>query len=229
MTDSQIIEQVKETLGYPVVSVYTPDTSIKSFLTAGFDLLSSTVLRQVTLALPCSSVQKLNKEEIPLIIDVVPYTSSGDKQQVYIRDAFSLTEAIEYFNVNSQGILAPILANISYNQINYAFNNAFDWHYDRHTGELYATNIPSNASILAATAKIYYTRETLTKELETWLFEYTLAKTKIVEGRIRSKYKEGSVGAVSDGESLLSEGNAEVAALKEELKNFVPLNIGRRR
>ena len=61
------------------------------------------------------------------------------------------------------------------------------------------------------------------------MLKYALARTKITEGRIRGKYKEGSVGAVSDGDALVSEGNAELQVVEDQLNNFVSLNVGRRR
>lgn len=229
MKESLLIQRVKETFGYPIVEVYTPDSTIEGFIDMGFDLLSSKVFKQTILTLPCEEIQVLNKEEIPLIVDVVPYVPSAAKRNPYIRDDFSIAEAQQYFNVQSQGILYPILATMTYNQLKNTFNGKFSWHYDRHTGTLYASHIPINASMLAVTAKTLYKKDDLPKELKTWLLNYVIAKTKITEGRIRSKYTEGSIGAVSDGDTLVGEGTAELAQREEELDNFVTLNVGVRR
>lgn len=229
MQEGKFIEQAKTVLGYPVVAVYTTDDMIKQFVDLGFGKLRNKVLRKVTFALPIKDVQKINPEEVPLITDVVPYTNNADRQVVYVRDDFDLAMAIEYFNVYSQGLAIPILATMTYNQLNNAFNNKFDWHYDRHAGLLYTTKVPVNATFLAVEAKTYYTMETLTPELEDWLNSYVRARTKQTEGRIRSKYKEGSVGAVSDGDALVAEGNQELADAEAALENFVSYDIGRRR
>ena len=56
-----------------------------------------------------------------------------------------------------------------------------------------------------------------------WLIIYTIAKTKTVIGRIRSKYSGVSlpVGSLdSDGQSMISEGREEEEALMEELVNY---------
>lgn len=230
MTNADMIEKVKEELGYPVLSVYTPDTSIEHFIDTGVSQIVAKVLRKVNMSLPCLPTQHLNNVEVPLITEVIPYRVSPQHSGLtYMRDAFSISEAMEYYNVTTESVSIPILANMFHNQINNAFNMAFDWHYDRHTGILYATNIPVDANCLAVTAKILYTRETLTTELEDWLFNFTSAKTKIVEGRIRSKYKEGSIGAPSDGETLIAEGKEELTTLADKLESFVALDIGRRR
>lgn len=230
MTNAEMIENAKEELGHPVLSIHTPDASIEHFIEVGLSQITSKVLRKVNMSLPCLPTQHLNNVEVPLIIDVIPYKASPQHSGLtYMRDAFSISEAMEYYNVSTETIEIPILATMFHNQVNNAFNMAFDWHYDRHTGTLYTTNVPSDADCLAVTAKILYTRETLTTELENWLYEYTLAKLKVVEGRIRSKYKEGSIGAPSDGDTLIAEGKEELTSLTEKLESFVALDIGRRR
>ena len=149
--------------------------------------------------------------------------------KVYYRDEFSLSDAIRYFNVFSgNSIVVPVTATILYNQINYNFNMSFDWKYDDATGELYTTHIPDGTQFLVCKAKVIYDREDLDPEYDEWLLRYAEAQTKITEGRIRGKYKEGSVGATSDSDQLVSEGQSELQEAIAALDGFIPMDVGRR-
>ena len=54
---------------------------------------------------------------------------------------------------------------------------------------------------------------------EVWVYKYSLALTKITLGRIRGKYANTALfgGGVVNYQELLAEGNAEIAALEEQL------------
>jgi hypothetical protein len=232
MTDSEIIEQIKMDLGYPVIDVYTPDASIQSFIRKGLNVFTSQVFRRVSFVVPCKACQTLDKEKIVFVFEVVPYqftTGAGDNIPVYYRDDFSLATAVQYFNIySSNDILTPVAASLTYNQMNYAFNMQFDWKYDTVLGQLFTTHIPEGTQVLVVKAKTYYDRETLDPEYEAWLLRYAEGQTKITEGRIRGKYKEGSVGATSDADQLVSEGQQEIQACMDEIQSYVPMDVGRR-
>ena len=232
MTDSEIIEQIKISLGYPVIDIYTPDSSIQSFINKGLELLRSWVFRKVSFVVPCKACQTLDRESVRFVFDVVPYqftTNTGDNIPIYYRDDFSLATAVQYFNIyNNNDVLTPVASVMTYNQLNYAFNNQFDWKYDDTTGELFTTHIPEGTQVLVVKAKTIYERDTLDPEYDAWLLKYAEGQTKITEGRIRSKYKEGSVGATSDGDQLLQEGQADVQACIDEIQSYVPMDVGRR-
>ena len=232
MTDSEIIEQIKMDLGWPVIEVYTPDNSIQSFINKGLEILRSWVYRKVSFVVPCKTCQTLDRESVRFVFEVVPYqftTGGGDNIPVYYRDDFSLATAVQYFNIySSNDILTPVAASLTYNQINYAFNMQFDWKYDDTTGQLFVTHIPEGTQVLVVKAKTIYERDTLDPEYDAWLLKYAEAQTKITEGRIRGKYKEGSVGATSDADQLVQEGQTESQMCIDEIQSYVPMDVGRR-
>jgi len=232
MTDSEIVEQIKFDLGWPVIEVYTPDKSIESFIKKGLEEFRAQVYQEVSFVVPNRSHQKLDHKKIRFVFDVTPYqftSNNASDINVYYRDEFSLSDAIRYFNVFSgNSIIVPVVASILYNQINYNFNMSFDWEYDDTTGELYTTHIPDGTQFLVVKAKIIYERESLAPEHDKWLLSYAEAQTKITEGRIRGKYKEGSVGATSDSDQLIQEGQAELQTAIDNLQSFIPLDLGRR-
>lgn len=232
MTDSEIIEQIKMDLGHPVIDIYTPDKNIQSFINKGLEILRSWAFRKVSFVVPCKSCQTLDREKVRFVFDVVPYQftdGSANNIPVYYRDDFSLATACQYFNIyNQNDILTPVLASMTYNQLNYAFNMQFDWKYDDTTGQLFTTHIPEGTQVLVVKAKTIYERDTLDPELDAWLLKYAEGQTKITEGRIRGKYKEGSVGATSDSDQLVQEGQTEVQACIDEIQSYVPMDVGRR-
>lgn len=224
-----MVDKIKRAFGWPTVAVYTEEATILDNIDTAFSMLSDKVLRQTSFVLPPKGVNRLNKEEVPIIFKVEPYTGPQERPS-FVFDVFTLTESIEYFSLNSaNGILTPLLATVLRNQVNNAFGRKFDWKYERSSGILYATNIPQQATLLAVEGKVRYTFDTLTTELETWIYKYAYAMTCLVEGRIRSKFKDSSSALVSDGEALVSEGKEQMPNLEQELQNFVPLNIGVRK
>jgi len=54
-----------------------------------------------------------------------------------------------------------------------------------------------------------------------WIFDYALAESKIMLGRVRSKFAQfasiGNTGIALDGDTLISEGTQEKETLKETL------------
>ena len=50
------------------------------------------------------------------------------------------------------------------------------------------------------------------------LIRLAVATTKVTVGRVRTKFKQSNALWTMDGDTLLQEGNAELAALREELK-----------
>lgn len=232
MTDSEIIEQIKMDLGYPVIDIYTPDKNIQSFINKGLELLRSWAFKKVSFVVPCKTCQTLDREKVRFVFEVTPYQytdGGGDNIPIYYRDDFSLATAVQYFNIyNQNDVLTPVLASMTYNQLNYAFNMQFDWKYDDATGELFCTHIPEGTQVLVVKAKTIYERDTLEPEYDAWLLKYAEGQTKITEGRIRGKYKEGSVGATSDSDQLIQEGQAEVQACIDEIQSYVPMDVGRR-
>lgn len=240
MQYSKIVEKVKAALGYPVVTVYTPDSSIEDAIDTGMSLLTGRALRTVDFILPANKENRLNPQEIQIVVDVRPFTGASNiigalnvtgnsEEDFYSRSEFTLNELLTFYNYSEGGILQPVLANVMYSQMMDAFGAKFDWHYDSSTGILYCANVPSATQVLYVQAKVLHTYETLEPEKVVWLFEYALARTKQIEGRIRSKYSEGSIGAPSDGDTLLQEAATELQAATEKLESFTQLNYGVRR
>lgn len=98
----------------------------------------------------------------------------------------------------------------------------YDYYLDNINQKLYLDNY-------SGTITVEYTKSGITiEDLQhdtywyTWIRDYTLALCKIIEGRIRNKFKLSSAPFEIEGDELISEGNND----KQELEQKLDENIG---
>lgn len=100
--------------------------------------------------------------------------------------------------------------------------------YDKHEEKLYVNvsqALPGNITIM------YIPRFDDVSEITSdfWidvLVRMAVAQTKIVVGRVRSKFKQSNALWVLDGDTLLQEGTSELSSLREELRGSTQLVYG---
>ena len=93
----------------------------------------------------------------------------------------------------------------------------FQW--DKPNRKLYVYANPNIPSYVTVNFKPeYYSVEDIREQYwETQLRKLALGMTKVILGRIRSKYTSRSSKFELDGQTLLAEGNAEIQAVREHL------------
>ena len=97
--------------------------------------------------------------------------------------------------------------------------------YDRHSNLLYinvSSNTPSSITI-EYVPQLQDVSEIVSDFWNDVLVRLTVALTKVTVGRVRSKFKQSNALWTLDGDTLLNEGTAELAALREELKSSTQL------
>ncbi len=102
------------------------------------------------------------------------------------------------------------------------------FHFDKLRNEVYiniSTNIPEKITIL------YIPRFDDVSQITSdfWidiLIRMCVAQTKIIVGRVRSKFKQSNALWVMDGDALLTEGTTELTTLRQELKDSTQLVYG---
>ena len=100
--------------------------------------------------------------------------------------------------------------------------------YDKHEEKLYVNvsqALPGNITIM------YIPRFDDVSEITSdfWidvLVRMAVAQTKIIVGRVRSKFKQSNALWVLDGDTLLQEGTSELSSLREELRGSTQLVYG---
>lgn len=113
-------------------------------------------------------------------------------------------------------------------QIKNTTSTDLSFHYDKMSDKLYinvASNLPENITV------IYVPRFDDVSQITSdfWidvLIRHAVAQSKIVIGRVRTKFKQSNALWVLDGDTLLQEGTTELTALREELKSSTQLVYG---
>ena len=96
--------------------------------------------------------------------------------------------------------------------------------FDDRTQYLKITPEPANQRRFYGAVACYVERPVRDLVKELWVYQYSLALTKIVVGRVRGKYGNTNLmgGGNLDGEALLSEGNEEKKELETKLYEGTP-------
>jgi hypothetical protein len=121
-----------------------------------------------------------------------------------------------------QGLnIDPIMSQLALQQTRNALSTDLQWSYDLPNQVVYVTHrAPIPATITIRYVPIY--NDVSEIEGPTWvnyLLRLALAHAKVTLGRTRSKYIVEGSNVTLDGEQLLTEGNAELEAIRNELKS----------
>lgn len=121
-----------------------------------------------------------------------------------------------------QGLnIDPIMSQLALQQTRNALSTDLQWSYDLPNQVVYVTHrAPIPATITIRYVPIY--NDVSEIEGPTWvnyLLRLALAHAKVSLGRTRSKYIVEGSNVTLDGEQLLTEGNAELEAIRNELKS----------
>ena len=178
----------------------------------------------------------------------IPYTSCIDMKPYKANSVARIYRAQGYMNAdsntNASAVVDPMQASqwqLLYGMGNvnrmqdYAYNYA-SWNtllqirnttstdlafrYDKYDEKLYI-NISSNQPNSITIEYVPQLQDVSEIVSDFWndiLVRLTVALTKITVGRVRSKFKQSNALWVLDGDTLLEESNAELNALREELK-----------
>lgn len=120
------------------------------------------------------------------------------------------------------------LTNYAYNyaswntllQIRNTTSTDLAFRYDKTSEKLYINisgNIPKNITV-EYIPRLESVDEVVSDFWQDMLIRLAVANTKATVGRVRTKFKQSNALWTLDGDSLLEEGNTELAALREELK-----------
>ena len=164
------------------------------------------------------------------------------RSEGYMVDSEETTSAVMDPMYASQWQILSGLGNVT-NLTDYAYNYAswntilqiknttstdLAFHYDKMSNKLYinvASNLPKNVTV------IYVPRFDDVSQITSdfWidvLIRHAVAQTKVVVGRVRTKFKQSNALWVLDGDTLLQEGTTELTALREELRSSTQLVYG---
>lgn len=217
-----IVKYVKAMLGSPPMRVELSEPQFDVAISSAFELFS-TYCPQLKIAM--LNVAGDGKYQLPYIgrglFDVqsprtanfIPAASTitmnlGDgvtfRSIPVLRDSFGIDQINEvlYYNEMTQRLLSA------------------DFSWEVYDGHIYLKNVPPSVTRLALVYFDNHNYETLPFGDRTWVKDYTLAKCKIMLGRVRGKYNTpGPAGQslLQDAGNLVQEGTAEEAELKARI------------
>lgn len=207
-----IVESVKNELGSPVVTLYIKDEQIKTLINKAIRKCSEKACPVHTMdAIVVDGKIDLTGKDVYVVKNVYRPLNAGS-----YKDPFGLIGATSYPVAYDQGVFGrrylDEIADIGYlSQARHL--QVPDFYLDGET--LYVDNYEGNVTI--EYLKKNLTLEDLDVNWQSWVEDYTTAMAKMVEGRIRGKFRPQSAPFEVDYQDLLSEGQSEMQELEQKL------------
>lgn len=209
----KIVQYIENQLGAQVLDLELNPEQIKQIVEQAFEELVHymTDLYQVTV--PYAQCIDLSKYNIDSIESVWRGSDSVLTGVPFQMPAIDLMNVTGMYNMEEYMNAIAVKRNLSI----LATDMEFQWDKPNRKLFVYANpNIPSFVTINFKPE--YYSVEDIREQYwETQLRKLALGMTKVILGRIRSKYTSRSSKFELDGQTLLAEGNAEIQAVREHL------------
>lgn len=222
----QYIEHIKLMLTGGLLELEIPDDTLGKVVNMSLKELQRYINTTTLITIPYADCIDLNGfQDVKCSAIKAVYRTEGYAETANnISDPMYAQQWLIFSNYGSMYNLQNYMLNyMAYNTVSQIRNTTstdLDYYIDKFNNKLYiniAYNKPSKISL--EYIPIFENVEQLTSDF--WiniLQRYALAHTKIILGRIRSKYKQSNALWTLDGDQLLEEGNAELNALKEQLE-----------
>lgn len=206
------------------------DAALDSIILKAFREMQRYIRSPILMTIPYSPCIDLSKYNVNIVLGV--YRTEGYASGMTGIDGGNGYTAIDPIQASQWQMLSGTgnLANFSTYMSNYASWNTMlqirntmstdlAFHYDYNAQKLYiniATNVPDNITIEyvpvfkdISEVKSYFWIDNIIR--------LAVALAKVVVGRIRTRYGLANALWTQDGETILAEGNADLAALREHL------------
>ena len=137
-------------------------------------------------------------------------------------NVFQVAAAVGTYSAYASGGLTnidPIMTQLAYSQLHNTLTTDLQWKYDNLNQCIYCTHqspVPAFVTIRYV-PNFHDVSEIVSPTWINYLIRMTEANMKIALGRTRSKYRIEGSNVSLDGDTLLEEGNSELATIREEL------------
>ena len=170
---------------------------------------------------PASScIDMVQYPQIESVIGVHRTNAVGSSDSTTDPAYVSQLQLYNISNTYSNDIAYRLISWNTVQQIANTISTDLDFRYDEISKKLYvnfAQGIPSEV-VIEFVPKLHDPSEVVTNFWEDILFKLSLAHTKAILGRIRTRYTQTNALWTDDGAAMLEEGNSELAALREQLR-----------
>ena len=209
-------------------------------ISSGWAASNSTYETFLTLPLSAGEREYSLPVGVTEVINLTDYSSGmGNANQLFTLENAMLTAGfLDFLQGSNRYSLVDYHAGLDYFQTLQKYQaDEFSWKFNRHNNILTLTPVPSasNATNTYFMVQVFMregynigldnTVDGFLEDLydDPWFYEYCVALSKIILGRIRSKFSGfdsiGNKGINLDGQELLSEGREDKERLEEQLKN----------
>lgn len=226
MTMAEIVEQVAFMLGLPA-NENTEQLQIEQAVNIAFRELKRYMKTPVDKTVPYApriDLKAAGIRTVKVLYVYAAYPKVGvSLGSVESGNVFQLAAGLAGYGaagVNNMMNIDPIMTELAYSQVRNTLSTDFQWKYDLPNQVVYCTHrstVP--AAVTIRYVPIYEDVSEITGQ--TWidyLIRMSEANMKKALGRSRSKYKVEGSNVSLDGDTLLAEANAELEAIRGELK-----------
>lgn len=220
MTRDEYIDDVKMTLGFPVVDIELNDAVIGKLVDRAFREVKRYITETHFVTIPYSTTGiDVTKYKINAVVQI--FRTSNPAGQTNLTDVFSLTSLSRDNSIVSSSSL--LLSDYTYRtqmaQLKSTITTDLDFTFDKEDQRLYINSYfpRPNKVTLAYIPEFKDVSEVKEQYWINYITRLSLAFTKESLGRVRSKYELSSSLYKLDGTSLVSEGIAERDAIRQEL------------
>lgn len=236
MDMAEIVDEVSFMLGLPATE-NIEGIQIEKAVNIAFRELKRYMKTPVEKTVPYST--RIDLEAVGIVTKEVLYVQAAQPRlgltmsSIDSGNVFQVAAAVNTYSAigNTTSInIDPIMTEMALAQVRNTLGTDFQWKFDQNNNCIYCTHRAPMPSLVTVRYVPDYQDVSEIKD-DTWvnyLIRMSEANCKKALGRIRSKYKVEGSNVTFDGETLLSEANAELEAIREELENrkskFVLLN-----
>lgn len=213
-----LVEEIKLMLGFPVLNLEITDAQIEILIDMAFRKIAPKIVGityKTVAPAPRIDLEPLGVKEVlkayPTITmdNVMPSGNTTFTNELYFD--FQLNKKVSQSTMFSRIIDSTTSVSPD---IDYEIGFKIVDHY------LFLSSTDLACSVTLECLTEYNSVEDVDDErAQSWIRSYSLTLAKEVVGRIRSKFRSGSIPVELDGETLLSEAQAEKQDLEERLEN----------
>ena len=208
-----LVLYIERQLGGQVLDLELTPEQIKQIVEQAFEEIIHYMTDTYTVTVPYANCIDLSKYNIDSVESVWRASDSILSGLPFQMPAMDLMNVTGMYNMEDYMNALQIKRNLN------ILSTDMEFYWDKPNRKLYVTANPNIPSYVTINFKPeYYSVEDIREShWETQLKKLALGMTKIVLGRIRSKYTSNSAKFQLDGNTLLAEGTAEVQAVRQFL------------
>ncbi len=225
MTMDEIVQQVSFLLGFPT-NDNVEGLNIRQAVNIAFRELKRYMKSPVDKTVPFNTRISLSKNGIKtkkVLYVYASYPRIGlTMSSIDSANVFQVAAAVKTYSQigNASTInIQPIMTEMGMAQVRNALSTDFQWKHDPQNDVVYCTHRdPRPATVTIRYVPIYEdVSEIISDTWIDYLVRMSTANMKVALGRSRSKYTIEGSNVTLDGDTLLSEANAELEAIRNEL------------